>query len=292
SWGGRQQQPQQSYNPYARQPYNPYAQQPYNPYGGFGGDRQWGYGGYRQRERTPSHHQREPQRERPREVEKNQPPDYTHAPPATPRKDATVKIVVMGDANADWLAYGLEDAFSEKPEIGIVRKHRTDSGLIRYDRRRDSEWPQVAREIIAAEKPKFVVMMIGNNDRQAIREKAPPPAPANAQPIQPAPPVPAPPPDLQRQPGEQQHPPMTPYGPWEFQSEKWERAYIKRIDATIAALKSAGVPVIWVALAPQRDTDASGDSSYLNELYRSQAEKAGIVYVDIWDGFVDEDGQF
>src|SRR5215471_11876803 len=36
SWGGRQQQPQQ--------PYNPYAQQPYNPYGGFGGDRQWGYG--------------------------------------------------------------------------------------------------------------------------------------------------------------------------------------------------------------------------------------------------------
>ena len=82
------------------------------------------------------------------------------------------------------------------------------------------------------------------------------------------------------------------YGPWEFQSEKWERAYIKRIDATIAALKSAGVPVIWVGLASQRDTDASADSSYLNELYRSQAEKAGIVYVDIWDGFVDEDGQF
>ena len=79
----------------------------------------------------------------------------------------------MGDANADWLAYGLEDAFSEKPEIGVVRKHRTNSGLIRYDARRDVEWPQVAREIIAAEKPKFIVMMIGNNDRQTIREKAP-----------------------------------------------------------------------------------------------------------------------
>jgi hypothetical protein len=63
-------------------------------------------------------------RERPKEVEKEQPPDYSHAPPATPRKEATVKVVVMGDANADWLAYGLEDAFSEKPEIGIVRKHR------------------------------------------------------------------------------------------------------------------------------------------------------------------------
>src|SRR5262249_241219 len=202
-----------------------------------------------------------------------------------------------GDANADWLAFGLEDAFSEKPEIGIVRKHRTDSGLIRYDQRRESEWPQVAREIIAAEKPKFVVMMIGNNDRQTIREKAPPPAPANAQSIQPPPPLPAPAPDLERQPVEQQHPHTTAaqarqadYGPWEFQSEKWERAYIKRIDATIAALQGAGVPVIWVGLASQRDTNASADSSYLNELYRSQAEKAGIVYVDIWDGFVDEGG--
>jgi uncharacterized protein len=227
SWGGRQQQPQQ--------PYNPYGQQPYNPYGGFGGDRQWGYGGYPQRERSSSPRQRE----RPREVEKEQPPDYSHAPPATPRKDATVKVVVMGDANADWLAFGLEDAFSEKPEIGIVRKHRTDSGLIRYDQRRDSEWPQVAREIIIAEKPKFVVMMIGNNDRQTIREKAPPPAPANAQPIQPPPAVPPSRPDLERQPVEQQHRHTTPaqarqadYGPWEFQSEKWELAYIKRIDAT------------------------------------------------------------
>jgi hypothetical protein len=160
-------------------------QQPYSPYGGgFGRDPQWDYWGYRQRERAPTR-----LRERPREVEKEQPPDYSHAPPATPRKDATVKVVVMGDANAVWLAYGLEEAFSEKPEIGIVRKHRTDSGLIRYEQRRDSE-SQVAREIIAVEKPKFIVMMVGNNDRQSIRETIPPPAPANAQPAQPAQPSP------------------------------------------------------------------------------------------------------
>ena len=80
--------------------------------------------------------------------------------------------------------------------------------------------------------------------------------------------------------------------PWEFQSEKWELAYTNRVDATIAALKSAGVPVLWVGLPSQRDTNASADSAYLNEFYRSQAEKAGIVYVDIWDGFVDEEGKF
>ncbi len=283
SWGGRQQQ----------------RQQPYNPSGGFGGDRQWDYWGYRQREMPSSPRLREQHRERPREVEKEQPTDYSHAPPATPRKDAPVKVVVMGDANADWLAYGLEDAFSEKAEIGIVRKHRTDSGLIRYEQRRDSEWPQVAREIIAAEKPKFIVMMIGNNDRQSIRETAPPPAAANVQPAQPAQANPPTPPDLERQPVEQQHPHPTPakarqvgYGPWEFQTEKWEVAYIKRIDATIAAVKSAGVPVIWVGLPSQRGTKATEDSSYLNELYRSRAEKAGITYVDIWEGFVDEEGKF
>src|SRR3954471_13909733 len=130
SWGGRQ-QPQQR-------------QQPYNPFGGFRGDRSGGFWGDRQRE-APRYPR---QRERAREPEREQPPDYSRAPPATPRKDATVKIVVLGDANADWLAYGLEDAYSEQPEIGIVRKHRTDSGLISYDARRDTEWLGVAREII------------------------------------------------------------------------------------------------------------------------------------------------
>ena len=253
--------------------------------------------------------------------EREAPVDYSRAPASTQKKpDATTPIVVVGDANADWLAYGLEDAFAEKPEINILRKHRTDSGLIRYDTRRDIEWPQVAREIIAADKPKFIIMMIGNNDRQTIREKAPvvavarPAAPAapkaGAQPpAQPNAPAaattpPAPPADPEQQPPEQpaaveQPANMTPeqarqanFGPWEFHTEKWELAYIKRIDATIAALKSAGVPVIWVGLPSQRGPKASADSSYLNELYRSRAEKAGIAYVDIWDGFVDDAGNF
>jgi uncharacterized protein len=98
-WGGRQQQRQQLYNPFG---------------GGFWGSP--GYWGDRQAPRYPR------QRERARESEREQTPDYSRAPSATPRKDATVKIVVMGDANADWLAYGLEDAYSDNPDVGIVRK--------------------------------------------------------------------------------------------------------------------------------------------------------------------------
>ena len=219
-WGNRPQR-QQQYN---------------NNWGGWGGggwfDQRRYYDPYRQ--------------------EREAPVDYSRAPASSQKKpEATTPIVVMGDANADWLAYGLEDAFSENPEIAVVRKHRTDSGLIRYDQRRDLEWPQVAREIIAAEKPKFIVVMLGNNDRQTIREKAPPaPRPGtpkpNAQTSQPAPsatpPIPAPPPDPEQQPPAPaeaaEHVNMTPeqarqasYGPWEFHTEKWELAYVRRIDA-------------------------------------------------------------
>ena len=102
SWGGRQ-QPQQR-------------QQPYNPFGGFWGDRPGGFWGDRQRE-SPRYYPR--QRERP---EREEPPDYSHAPPATPRKDATIKIVVMGDANADWLAYGLEELETFSSSLPMRRR--------------------------------------------------------------------------------------------------------------------------------------------------------------------------
>ena len=57
-------------------------------------------------------------------------------------------------------------------------------------------------------------------------------------------------------------------------------------------MKSAGVPVFWVGLPAQRGNRATSDSAYLNELYRGRAEKAGVTYVDVWDGFVDDSGRF
>ncbi len=283
-WGGRQQQRQQPSR---------------DSWGGWGG----GGGGFW----TPF--ESRPQRDREMSI------DYSKAPPPGQKKpEATTNVVVMGDAMADWLALGLEEAFSENPEIGIVRKHRTESGLIRYESRRDVDWAQVAKEIIAAEKPKFIVMMVGNNDRQSIREKAPvvarpgaaaatKPQPAHPAQSSPAAPQAAPAaPDPEQQVPEGTAEPATPptpeqirqgaLGPFEFHTEKWEAGYIRRIDAAIAALKSAGVPVIWVGLPSQRGAKASSDSSYLNELFRSRAEKAGITYVDVWDGFVDEAGRF
>lgn len=249
--------------------------------------------------------------------------DPTRPPPQTPRRpDApppSVKVAVFGDALAEWLAYGLEVAFAETPEIGILRKSRADTGLIRIETRYESyDWPQQAKEMLTAEKPDYVVMMIGLTDRRGIREiklaprnpaqkgpaaaqkgtpqpaqAAPPPQPAPAATDKPAPDAEAPQDTAQNedQPGVPD--PAFPGGVvHEFRTEKWGELYGKRIDEMIAALKSRGVPVFWVGLPSIRGPRPTTEMVYLNDLYRARAEKAGITYVDIWDGFVDEGGNF
>ena len=78
----------------------------------------------------------------------------------------------------------------------------------------------------------------------------------------------------------------------EFRTDQWAEIYSKRIDETIAALKSKGVPVFWVGLPSIRGPKSTADAVYLNDLYRARAERAGAVYIDIWDGFVDEGGKY
>jgi hypothetical protein len=236
-------------------------------------------------------------------------------PPAKKAADVAApltSVVVLGDSMADWLAYGLEQAAAESPDIGILRRHRTNSGLIRIEVRSDPrgeypDWPPAARDILNADKASFIVVMLGLNDRRPIRDKAPAPAksnaPAAAQHTAPADKS-SPPKDAEKDaddaPAEQQAATVeqpherAPAGMvnYEFRSDKWTELYIKRIDDLIAVLKAKNVPVFWVGLPPVRNPKISADLSYLNDLYRSRAEKAGITYIDTWDGFVDEQGRF
>ncbi|HEY1980674.1 MAG TPA: GDSL-type esterase/lipase family protein, partial [Xanthobacteraceae bacterium] len=158
---------------------------------------------------------------------------------------------------------------------------------------------------LANEKPNAIIVMLGLNDRVSLRASAPPPAApqkkgetpaAAAQPAQASPPAQAPaPPDTDAaQPNNAavNEARVTPGGSYEFHTDQWALLYSKRIDDMIAALKAKGVPVLWVGLPALRGTKSTSEMSYLDELYRERAEKAGITYVDIWDGFVDERGQF
>jgi hypothetical protein len=257
-----------------------------------------------------------PPRQRQYQHTQQEPSESSRAPP--PKKaeakdeqtEPTTSIVVIGDDMADWLGYGLEDVFSDTPEIRVVRKNKLNSGLLRYDAKGDLDWWHVARDTVAQEKADYVVMMLGIGDRQDIREKdlakeadtrakdqqakdqaaKDPQAKEEAEKKGGQKPAKTNDADENATPSAQRA--KKTGGSAEFRSDEWEKVYSRRIDDTIAALKSKGVPVIWVGLPPIRGARSSGDTAYLNELYRARAERAGIKYVDVWDGFVDEAGKY
>jgi hypothetical protein len=259
--------------------------------------------------------------------------DFSKAPP--PEKRDTVperRILVLGDAMADWLAYGLEDAYTEQPDMGVIRKAKNPSGLIKYQPKGDpADWAAAAKGILATEKADAIVVMLGLDDRVAIREPAteksdskssdkksdkndakndvkakPDGKPSDAKS--------AAKPDAVGKPDDKatdselspddaadnDAPPLiapeksarSPNGLYEFRQERWVELYKKRIEEMIGVLKSKGVPVLWVGLPVVYGPKATADTLFLDSLYRDVAGKAGITYVDVWDGFVDEAGRF
>src|SRR3954471_18716541 len=98
--------------------------------------------------------------------------DFSRAPAAAKRDTVPERnVLVLGDGMADWLAYGLEDAYAEQPDMGVIRKHKTVSGLIKYQPKGDpADWAAAARGILATEKPDAIVLMLGLNDRTSLRE--------------------------------------------------------------------------------------------------------------------------
>ena len=55
-------------------------------------------------------------------------------------------VLVLGDGMADWLASGLEDAYVERPDMGVIRKNRATSGLIKYQPKGEpSDWAAAAK---------------------------------------------------------------------------------------------------------------------------------------------------
>jgi hypothetical protein len=219
--------------------------------------------------------------------------------------------------------------------MGVIRKHKTLSGLIKYQPRGEpADWTAAAKAILATEKPDAIVVMLGLNDRVAIREavtekktdkkddkkdaRGKPDAtkPADAKPkpesstdaakadagkadgtkADTAKPDTAKADDAEDDDAPQSAAPeknaRAGGGLYEFRDERWVELYAKKIEELVGVLKSKGVPVLWVGLPAIRGQKGTSDLLFLDALYRDGAGKAGITYVDVWDGFVDEGGRF
>ena len=296
---------------------------------GFGGRRSapprnngWGGGWFGGEFFSPYHRQ-------PQQQPQSQPrQDFSRAPPPARRgTNAARNVLVIGDSMADWLAYGLEEAYAEQPDMGVLRRHKTASGLIKYQPKGEpSDWAAAARGILQSEKPDVIVVMLGLNDRIAIQEPAPDKSDKpsdkndkNTRAKQPGKPTDAknnvgndantkpdgtdavakpddksidselPQDDADTQPAKSAR---SHNGLNEFRDDRWVELYSKKIDELIGVLKSKGVPVLWVGLPAIRGQKGTADMLFLDSLYREGANKAGITYVDVWDGFVDEAGSY
>ncbi|WP_193174943.1 SGNH/GDSL hydrolase family protein [Oricola nitratireducens] len=177
-------------------------------------------------------------------------------PASAPPQDTVEKletarvILVVGDFIAGGLAQGLEEAFADVPTIKVVSRANGSSGFVRDD---FYDWPASIGPILEEEKPALVIMMIGSNDRQAMRVD-----------------------------GHSE----------KVRTEAWDKEYVARVNRFAAAVRASGVPFIWVGGPPFRFKSMSADILAFNEFYRTAVEAVGGSFVDIWDGFVDQDGAF
>ncbi|MDM7981821.1 MAG: DUF459 domain-containing protein [Rhizobium sp.] len=115
------------------------------------------------------------------------------------------------------------------------------------------DWPGQLPALVGEVKPSVVVIQIGANDRQQL---------------------------------------VTPTGRLDFRTDPWFTAYGDRVARLASVAAETRVPIIWVGLPAFRPQNMTADALRLNTIYRSSIEKVNGEFVDIWEGFVDQEGRF
>jgi len=114
-------------------------------------------------------------------------------------------------------------------------------------------WPIKISDIIVKNKPDVIVLVIGANDRQSMRL-------ANKN--------------------------------FDVSSPEWTSNYQGRINALALKLQQSGTQWLWVGLPAFKQKNLSDSFISFNALYKQATEKSGGHFIDIWSGFVDDNGHF
>ncbi|MQB41952.1 DUF459 domain-containing protein [Rhizobium sp. ICMP 5592] len=186
------------------------------------------------------------------------------APPPKPRQvvvqpDTPPPAEKLPDAKTilvvgDFLATGLGDGLADafSTSPGVVVQTR---GTVASGLVRQDyyNWPQQLPTMLDQLKPAIVVVMIGANDRQQIIGDG-----------------------LNEK-----------YG-----TDPWFLAYEERVQQFAKLVTSRHIPLIWVGLPAFGSDQLTEGAMKLNQLYQSQAASVGGEFIDIWDGFTDQNGEF
>ena len=164
--------------------------------------------------------------------------------------DDTYRILVIGDALAGGLGAGLSRMAEPEPRFEIVNRFQETSGIARpevYD------WAKSLPKIMEGKDFKAVVVLLGANDRQAIREG-----------------------DFRLV----------------FNTPEWTAAYEAKVDELLDVLNGAGVKVFWVSIPPMGDAKYDADMQILAALQKQEVQSKGQIYVDLRGAFLGPDGNY
>jgi len=154
----------------------------------------------------------------------------------------------------DFLGSGLAEGLSAVyAQNPKVRVIDRSKGSSGFVRDEHFDWGKEIGPLIEAEKPAAVVVMLGSNDRQRMRVGATSET---------------------------------------LRTDNWTKEYTRRTDEMAKAIAARNVPFVWVGMPAFRLSKMTADMLAFNDIYRAASEGAGGEFVDVWDGFVDENGAF
>ncbi|MGW9948991.1 hypothetical protein J2W92_004339 [Rhizobium leguminosarum] len=205
-----------------------------------------------------------PDVQQPRRQQRKRPPApkavvNTRTAPPLRTVEEEPAVQKLGDARTilivgDFLASGLGDGLTAAFETspGVVVEAR---GNVSSGLVRDDyyDWPEQLPKMIDELKPAMVVVMIGANDRQQM---------------------------------------VTDTAKEKFRTDGWFTEYRRRVLSFGKEVTGRKIPLLWVGLPAFESDSMTADAVQMNQLYRNQVESIGGEFVDIWDGFVDENGNF
>ncbi len=116
------------------------------------------------------------------------------------------------------------------------------------------DWSKGLRDLAAgSDRVDMLVVMLGSNDRQPLRDET---------------------------------------GAHEFGSDRWKELYQRRIDDLLAVAREKRWPVLIVGMPVMQEPRLSAGMVVVNALLKERAPRAGAVFVDIWEGFATEKGEY
>jgi lysophospholipase L1-like esterase len=170
---------------------------------------------------------------------------HTQGPIRKPTGTDKLRVVVVGDSLASGLGVSLERVL--KPSlVRVSRQGRISTGLARPDY---FDWFAALTEIVNNFRPDLVVIMLGENDNQALR------TPSGSE--------------------------VTPVGTF-----GWPQAYQKRVSDFMHLATSKGARLVWVGLPIVSDTGRWGIIERQNSVFEGAAAQVdNVAYLDTWDLF-------